>query len=152
MKGPLKASVDIVLDKPIAEVFAFVTDIKNMERWVSGVTEPRHTSETAFGTGSTFTSKYAYGGKTYDITYVVTQYEPPVRYGTESTSEPFPFQSLIELESTGDSTKLTNTISAVLDSKAKTVVYTLLGPLMRGMMKKQLRAELVTLKTALEAQ
>jgi len=146
----MKASVSIRIDQPIDKVFAFAANIENMDQWVTGVSEPKLTSEGDFGVGSTFTSKYTYGGGTHNITYVVTDYDPPTRHAIKSTSGPFPFEGLIELETSGSQTQITNTIDAGADSKATSIMFAVLGPILRIMMRRQLRGELEALKTILE--
>ena len=147
----MQASASIIIDKLIDAVFAFAANVENMDKWVIGVTEPRRTSDGAFGVGSTFFSKYTYGGKTSDINYVVTAHEPPRRHAVKATSGPFPFEGTIDLEPAGNGTKITNTIDAGSDSTATSVIFFLCGPVLRVMMRKQLRKELEGLKQILEA-
>ena len=146
----MKASASVVIDRPIEEVFAFVADVENADRWVNGVTEPRRTSEGEFGVGATFASKYTWGNKTHDITYVVTAHDPPTRHAVKSTSGPFPFEGAIDLEAVAGGTWVTNTIDAGTDSIATSVIFALFGPLLRMSMRKRLRAELAGLKATLE--
>jgi len=147
----VQASVSIIIERPIAAVFAFAANVENMDKWVVGVTEPRRTSDGQFGVGSTFFSKYTYAGKTHDINYVVTAYDPPRRQAVKSTSGPFPFVGTIELEAAGSGTKITNTIDAGSDSAATSAIFFLCGPLLRRMMRKQLRKELEELKKNVES-
>ena len=70
----MKAAAEIVVNKPIQDVWAFVSNIENMDRWVKGVTEPKWTSEGEMGVDSTFASKYTYRNKTFDIVYSVTAF------------------------------------------------------------------------------
>ena len=147
----MKASTGVVIDRPIDEVFAFVAGVENMDRWVDGVTEPRRTSDGELGLGSTFASKYTWDTKTHDITYVVSAHDRPARYGVKSTSGPFPFELFLELESVGGGTWVTSTIDAGADSLATSVIFTLLGPVLRISMRKRLRKQLESLKAALES-
>lgn len=147
----MRASSSVVIDRQVEDVFAYAATIENMDAWVHGVGEPRRTSEGPFGVGSTFASTYTYGSKTHDITYVVTRHEPPGCYGVKSTSGPFPFEGVIELRPIGGGTEITNTIDAGADSKGTEVIFALFGPILRVMMRKQLRRELESLKATLEA-
>jgi hypothetical protein len=145
----MRASVSEMLDQPIEEVFAFVASVEHMGHWVNGVSEPRRTSEGPFGVGSTFASKYTYGNKTHDIAYVVTAHDPPTRHAVRSTAGPFPFEGVVTLEPVGRGTRITNTIDAGADSTFTSVIFVLFGPLVRMMMRQQLRKELQSLKAAL---
>ncbi len=146
----MKAAASAVIDKPIEEVFAFVANAENMARWVVGVAEPKWTSNGVRGVGATFASKYTYAGNTHHLTYEVTAHDPPSCYAVKATSGPFPFEGLLELEPVGGKTKITNTIDAGADGAATRVIFVLFGPLLRILMRKQLRKELEGLKVLLE--
>ena len=146
----MKAGTSIVVERPIEDVWAFVANIENMDQWVVGVTEPRLSNGRAIGLGTTYTSKYTYGGKTHNVDYEVTAYEPHRHFATRSTEGPFPFEGELDLERVGQDTKVTNTIDAGSDGLFTTITFTLLGPLVRTMMRRQLHKELVALKSVLE--
>ena len=148
----MKASTSITIDRPVEQAFAFVADPETMYRWVIGVTQPKRTSEGEFGLGSTFDSKYTYRGKTFDVSYLATEFEPPTRYGFKSTAGPFPSEGLIELETAGTRTRVAFTIDAGSDSVATTVIFALFGPLIRMLMRRHLHKELEALKAVLESQ
>ena len=147
----MRAGTSIVVERPIEDVWSFVANIENMDRWVVGVSEPRMSNGRDMGVGATYTSKYAHAGKTHTIDYEVTGYEPPRHFATQSTEGPFPFQGELDLERAGQGTKVTNTIDAGSDGLFTTITFALLGPLVRIMMRRQLHKELVALKTTLEA-
>ena len=144
----MKASASLVVSKPIDELFGFVENVENMDRWVVGVSEPKWTSPKRSEVGATFASKYTYVGRTHDITYEVTQRESPRRLAVRSTSGPFPFEGVLELEETAEGTRVTNIIDAGADGTGTKIMFTLFGPLLRMGMRRQLRKELESLKTA----
>ena len=94
----LASSTTVEIDRPIAEVWAFIADLENMPQWVNGVTEPAHTSTGPFGEGSTFTSLYTYACRTHSVSYAVTAFEPP---RVEATEGPFPFRGRMTLTLAG---------------------------------------------------
>ena len=147
----MRASVDMVISAPIEEVWTFVSDLENMDKWVTGITEPQLTSEGEVRAGSTFTSQYTYRGKTFDMAYLVTEFSSLSRLAIESTSGPFPFEGIVDLRPTAGGTKVTSTIEAGADSVVTSLIFVLFGPLVRVMMRRQLLRELNTLKTILEA-
>ena len=69
----MEASAEMMINRPIEEVWKFISNIDNMGKWVKGITEILRTSEGEFGAGSTFQSKYTYRKKAHDITYEVTR-------------------------------------------------------------------------------
>ena len=147
----MKASANILIDRPISEVWGFVADIRNMDKWVNGVSDPRPVSNGEWGVGSAFESKYTYSGKTYTITYEISGYDPPNRIAMRSTSGPFPFEGCVELRKDGYATHLTNTLDAEPTNIFLTIWFATMGIVLRMMMRAQLRKELTLLKAELEA-
>ncbi len=147
----MRSSANIVIDAPIETVFDFVADPENMDRWITGVTNPKTTSEGEFGVGSTFASDYTYAGKTHSVVYRIVEFESPRRTAMEWTSGPFPFETATELEPAGEGVRVTHTIDAGPNNRAIAVWFALFGPLLRPLMRRQLRKELRTLKELLES-
>lgn len=146
----MRASASLVIDVPIRTVFAFVADIENMDRWINGVTGPKRTSEGELGVGSTFESGYTYAGKTRRVAYRTVEFEPPTRIASEWTSGPFPFEAVTDLEPAGDGTRITHAIDAGPDNRAVAIWFAVFGPILRWLMRRQLRRELQSLKELLE--
>lgn len=146
----MKSSASVLINRRITEVWDFVADIRNMDKWVNGVSDPVPTSDGNWGVGSTFKSDYEYAGKTHAITYVITEFDPPYRLSMRSTSGPFPFEGCTELQEEKDGTRLINSIDAKPTNLLLTVWFALLGVVLRMMMRIQLKKELVKLKAALE--
>ncbi len=146
----MKASARIIIDKPVSEVWDFVSDIENMDKWVNGVRDPKPISGGEWGVGSTFESGYEYAGKTHRITYEITEFDPPCLISMRSTSGPFPFEGWTELSEEKDGTLVVNTIDAKPTNTFLTIWFALLGVVLRMMMRIQLRKELTLLKAGLE--
>lgn len=146
----MKASATININKPLKEVWAYIADLRTMEKWVTGVSEVKLTSQAPLAAGTTFSSKYTYSGKTHDYEYVVTEVAPPFRMSMKSTKGPFPFQGWVELQEAGKGTRAINTIYAGSDSFMTTLMFILMRPLIRMMMRKRIMQELKTLKGLLE--
>lgn len=146
----MKGSAQIVIDRPIDTVWAFVADVKNREGWVAGVREVTVTSLGALDVGSTFTSKYSYQAKTTAVSYEVVEWQPPEVQVVRSTSGPFPFRGTTQLETVAEGTRLTHTVEAGADSVGAKVMFALFGPLLRAGMRRHLRQELRVLKYLVE--
>jgi hypothetical protein len=129
-------------------VWAYVSAVEHMGEWVEGVSDVRCDEEV--GVGTRFSSKYSYRGKTFDVEYEVTAYDPPVQLDITSREGPFPFDGSIRLVESGGRTEVSNTIDAGSDSFATTVIFTLFGPVVRRLMRRQLAGELHELAGALE--
>lgn len=146
----MKASATIEINKPLKEVWAYIADLRTMEKWVDGVSDVKLASQGPLAAGTAFSSKYTYQGKTYDYEYVVTEVAAPFRMSMKSTKGPFPFQGWFELQEAGKGTRCINTIYAGSDSFMTTLIFILMWPLIRMMMRKRITKELVTLKGILE--
>lgn len=146
----MRASASILIHKPVEQVFDYVANVEKMDEWVIGVSEPRRTSPGDYDAGSTFTSKYAYGGKTHVIDYETIEFDPPWRHAVRATRGPFPFEGAVDLEQTPGGTLVTNTIDAGPDGRATRIIFALAGPLLRRLMRKQLLRELEKLRERLE--
>ena len=146
----MKATASILIDRPISTVWDFVADVANMEVWVTGVSALAPTSEGEFGVGSTFKSNYTYAGKTHAVTYVITEFDSPNCITMRSTSGPFPFEGSTELREEAEGTRVFNTIDASPTNAFLTVWFAVLGVVLKLMMRRQLRKELVELRSHLE--
>ena len=93
----LAATTSVEIERPIDDVWAFVTDIGNMPHWVDGVSEAILTPEadaaaSGLEVGTPFMSQYTYAGRRHTMEYVVTVLEPPGHYALESTEGPYPVE------------------------------------------------------------
>ena len=69
----------------------------------------------------------------------------------EWTSGPFPFEAVTDLESAAEGTRIIHTIDAGANNRAIAVWFALFGPILRPLMRRQLRIELGTLRELLES-
>jgi hypothetical protein len=72
----MKVEESAVIERPVADVFAFAADPKNDPLWASVVAEARQTSEGPLGVGATFEQVLRLLGRRLKITFQVTEYEP----------------------------------------------------------------------------
>ncbi len=147
----MRGSAETTVNKSITEVWEFLVNLENLERWVEGVSDVELTSDEEMGVGSTFKSKYAYMRRTFDMEYQVTELVELSRLGTESTAGPFPYSSLIEMKPHAGLTKLTNTVEVGSDSKATSVIFKVFGPWVRKSMAKRMDGDLQKLEEEIEA-
>lgn len=148
----MKGSATAIIHKPINEVFSFITNVENQDQWVDGSSDTKITSEGKIKKGSTFKGKYRYSGKTHDIKYGVVNFSPPTSFGVKSTEGPFPFEGLLNLKDINGQTEIANTIDAGSDHIITSIMFILLKPLIRRQMNKQMKSELMMLKSILESE
>jgi uncharacterized protein YndB with AHSA1/START domain len=72
----------IVVERPVEEVFAFVTDARNNPRWQSaaGLQQTQQTPEDPVGVGTRITEVWRFMGRSSESTSEVTEYEPNKKY------------------------------------------------------------------------
>jgi uncharacterized protein YndB with AHSA1/START domain len=147
----MKGSATATINKPIEEVFSFISNVENQDLWVKGSSETKLVSEESIELGSTFEGKFTYSGKIHEIKYEVVNYTPPNLFGVKSTQGPFPFESWLNLKNKNDQTEIVNTMEAGSDHIITTIMFILLKPILRRQMNKQMRQELNELKLILES-
>ncbi len=145
MAEAISSSASVLVDKPIAEVWAFVSDVERMDLWAKGVTQTRLTSEGDVAQGSVFTGKFTHRGREFDVRYTVTVCEPPSRFGVESEGM-LRYSGVMELEEADGATRVTNTV----ETGAEGSVAGLMSGLFRWGMRRQLSKELGVLKRVIE--
>ena len=146
----MKAMASISIQRPVDEVFDFVTDVENMPRWVSGVSSARMVSQ-AMEKGARYVIDYVTGWRSSEVEIEVVDYERPRLFASKSSRGPFDYEGRMELESDGKATSITNIIEDNPDSLSTTVANVLFGPLLRGARRRRLQKELEQLRTAIGA-
>jgi uncharacterized protein YndB with AHSA1/START domain len=77
-----------VIDRPVEDVWKFVTYLPNFPKWNPGVLEPKQTSAGPLGVGETGEFKLKMRNTTVTISVRVTEYEPNRRFSFEHISGP----------------------------------------------------------------
>lgn len=147
----MKAHASARIARPIDDVWAFVADPARMNRWVSGVDEPPLVEAAEVCVGTRFRMKYRYGGRTHDVLAEVVASDPPKKQTVKWVEGPFPFEGTVELQPDSDGTIVVRTVSAGADSRATAAMFAIAGPLLRMLMRRQIRQDLGRLKAALES-
>jgi len=137
----------MVIDRPIEEVFAFVTDPNNDPLWQSTSLETEQTSEGAVDVGGTFRNTSKLLGRRIESTYEVTENEPPRRQCVRITSGPIPGEGCYLFEHVdGGSTRFTQTFEAEVGG-----FFRLAEPLVGRVIRRQMEADMGTVKDLLES-
>ena len=147
----LSASVELEIARPIEAVWAYVSDARNQDHWVDGMSESELVGGGEVRRGSEVRAVYTYGGGSAPVVMTVTDFRPPRRLATEAHQGPFPFSALLELDRRGSSATLVrNSLTAGSDHIVTSFMFRVLPFIIRPMMTKQLKKELTQLKTILE--
>jgi len=109
MKGVLKmvtVETSIIINRPIEEVFAYLTDARNNPQYDTGLVEVRQTPESPVGLGTKITEVRKFLGRKIESSREVVEYEPPTKCIQKNTAGPFPVEGSLTFEPTAEGTKV----------------------------------------------
>jgi uncharacterized membrane protein len=138
--------ISTVINRPLEEVFAFLSNPENGPKWSSGSSDVTITSAGPLGVGSAYRSARTFLGRRIESEIEVTEYEPNRSYATKSTSGPFPMQSRVIFERAEGGTRVTGTLVGEPGG-----FFKLAEPLLVSMVKRQFDADLANLKDLMES-
>jgi uncharacterized protein YndB with AHSA1/START domain len=138
--------LSIVINRPVEEVFAFLSNPENGPKWSSGSGDVQITSAGPIGVGTTYRTVRTVLGRRIEGENEVTAYEPNRSYATKSTSGPFPVESRVTFERVEGGTRVTGTLVGEPGG-----FFKLAEPLLVSMFKRQFDADLANLKDLMEA-
>ena len=137
----------VVIKRPVDQVFAYVTNVKNLPQWESAMLEAEQTSPGQLGIGTTFRGATRVMGRRVLWTSKVTEYEPNKKWGETISSGSTLIEEHLIFDPVEGGTKLNIAhdiqVSGLLKLFAPTVIST---------MRKQTQSNLSNLKSILEAQ
>ena len=142
----LKLEKSVVINRPIEEVFAFMTDFENATQWMSELVECKRTSEGPVGMGTTFSAVATPLGRRVESTQEVAEYEPNRKYAIRSISGPATSEDAYTFESVAGGTKITRVAEAEMKG-----LFRLTEPLAVRMMGRQFETNFANLKDLMEA-
>ncbi len=138
----------VVIERPVEEVFAFTTDPNNESLWQSTSLETEQMTEGEVDVGTTFRNTSKFLGRTIESTYQVTENDPPHKQCVRITSGPLPGTGCYFYEpADGGSTRFTQTFETEVGG-----FFRLAEPLVARAIRRQMEADMATLKDLLEAE
>jgi uncharacterized membrane protein len=78
---------DVSVDRPVADVFAYVTDVRNVAEWQESAASAEWLEE-----GKRFRERRQFMGRTAELTLEVTALEPNRRFDVRTVSSPVSFE------------------------------------------------------------
>jgi len=96
-----------VINRPVAEVFAFVTDPANNAKWQEGLVESRMVSSGPMEVGAQVTDIRKFLGRDMESKLEVTVFEPNKRFVQKVISGPILFEIIQTFDPSVNGTKLT---------------------------------------------
>jgi uncharacterized protein YndB with AHSA1/START domain len=135
---------DVHINRPIQEVFAYVSDPLTFPCWNSAVQAVRSTSAAEPGVHSTYLMEREIpAGRAVNELEIVAS-EPPHQFAIRATAGPTPFLYRYRFSAENDTTVMR------LDAQVDLGHAAFLGPLARRALRSGVDANLATLKTILE--
>ena len=146
----ISSSAQITIDREPAEVWTYVSDVTNQDHWVDGMSGSEVVGDAPIGRGTEIRGVYTYGGGSAPTLMTITEFREGRELAIEASEGPFPFTGRLTLERSAASTIVTNSMTAGSDHIMTSIMFTVLRPLMKLMMARQMRKELGQLKAILE--
>lgn len=137
-------AISFVINRPVEEVFAFLSNNENSSKWLSGVIAVKKTSEGPIGVGTTWRVVRTFLGRRMEEEAECTEYEPNRRFATKGKAGPIPAKAQTTFESVEGGTRVD--VEFELGG-----FFKLVEPLLVKMLKRQAEADLPTLKELMEA-
>jgi uncharacterized protein YndB with AHSA1/START domain len=140
----IKAERTVVIDRPIEEVFAYVTDQTNTPRWQAGLVEVKRTTVGPIGIGTKHTFVRNFIGRRMEADNEYVAYEPNRLVTFRTTSGPSLVASYL-FDAVPDGTRLTSRVE--LQGAG---LFGLLEPVIGAGLRREMKAALPALKVLLE--
>ncbi|HEY7348622.1 MAG TPA: SRPBCC family protein [Ktedonobacterales bacterium] len=134
----------ITINRPIEEIFAYVSDQRNIPQWQDGVVEVQQIPESPVGLGTRVILARVFLGRRLEQHAEIVAFEPPTRFAFSSTSGPST-TGTNRFESTPEGTRVT--ISFEMQAGG---LFALAEPLVARNLRRSVEAGLGNLKDILE--
>ena len=139
-----KIEASMIIDRPVEEVWRFVTDVSNFSRWDKGVIEAKQTSVGPLGVGSTMEARTQQFGAPK---LRVVEYEPNRKFAYEFSTGPSRGTiTTFDMETVEGKSRLALSLGLKLVG-----FYRLVGPMVASRMRRRLGENLGNLKRTLES-
>ena len=136
----------VTIERPVEDVFTYMTTVENSPTWQSPVLEARQTSSGPLGVGAAFVVKARVLGRPFQSSAEITAWNPPHSWTVKTTRGPVPGTGRFTLTPQGESTR----VDAVSDLEP-TGFFKAAGPVFEQLARRQAQQDLETLKAVLES-
>ena len=102
----VRAEESIFVERPIEEVFGYLTDLDSVPEWQTNVLFLQLDSPGGLRVGARLIELRKFRGRKVESVVEVTEYEPPFRYTTRVQSGPIPFEISNVFSETGGGTRI----------------------------------------------
>jgi carbon monoxide dehydrogenase subunit G len=145
----IDVAAEIKVERPRAEVAAFVTEPANDQTWIKAFTSVEALTDPPTAVGSRVKRVAGFMGRRIDYVMLVVEFVPESRLVMQTLEGPFPMTVHYEFESLGSEGD-SGTLVRVRNQGGSGVMASLFSPLMGWMVNRQVKKDLVVLKSVLE--
>jgi uncharacterized protein YndB with AHSA1/START domain len=139
-----KIEASVMIDRPVEDVWKFMTNLSNLPKWDSGVLEAKQTSPEPLGVGSTFLTRH----KWMTYSFRCSEYEPNHRFSFEFSQGPMKgAKASVNLEAIEEKTSAMFTIDPKIGGVLK-----LLGPYLNRSLRGHNQESAASVKRILESE
>ncbi len=142
----MKIETRIVINRPLDEVFAVLSNFENSPKWSSAFLEAKKTSEGPIGVGTTWRGVGKVLGQRIETELECTEYEPNRKSAQKSKSGPIPSEVRQTFEPVEGGTR----VGVVLQAEPGGF-FRLAEPLVNSMLKRAIETDFANLKDLMEA-
>ena len=141
-----RTEVQRTIAAPPDVVFAAVADVEHFSRAVDDIERVEFVSEIRAGLGTRFRETRVMRGREATVELEITEFAPPERVRFLSEAGGVQWDSVFEVEAARDG----STLSLVMEATPLTVAARLMVPLMKGMVRKAIAADMDAVKAYCE--
>jgi uncharacterized protein YndB with AHSA1/START domain len=139
-------TAEVIIQRPRAEVFRFVTDVSQDTLWTSGLIEARKVTDGPFAAGTRIERTSKFLGRRFSYTIDIQRVEPDALVEMVTTAGPFPMTIYYQLDDQAGGTRMR--IRAMGEPGG---FFSLAAPLLGRSVRRQIGLDLETLKDVLES-
>ena len=143
----IDVAAEISIERPRAEVAAFVTDPANDQTWIKAFTSVESLTDPPTAVGSRVKRVAGFMGRRIDYVMQVVELVPESKLVMQTLQGPFPMTVHYEFEDDGSGTRVR---VRVRNEGGSGVIASLFSPLMGWMVNRQVKKDLALLKSVLE--
>ncbi|HNE03748.1 MAG TPA: SRPBCC family protein [Anaerolineales bacterium] len=141
----INIDLGVLIDRPVKDVFAFVSNPNNMTKWNSAVINLEPLTPGTVGVGAKFKTTGEAMGRRIEGEMQITAYEPDTKCGFQVTAGPMQVNLTMTFKTVGTGTKVS------LNAQGNPGgLFKLAEGVMAGQVKSMMEGNLSRLKSALE--
>jgi carbon monoxide dehydrogenase subunit G len=141
----INIDLSMLVEKPINDVFAFISNLNNMPKWNTTVMGVEQITPGEVGVGTKFKGAGEMMGRRTEGEIQVTVYEPDTKFGVQMNAEPMQVNMTVSFKTVDTGTNIN------LNAQGNpSGFFKLAEPLMAGRVKAMMEENLARLKSQLE--